>query len=470
MRRLALAAVLLISVGFGAVKLNSRAPSPQATRPEISLEPGEGAFLILSDVHFDPFTGTDARVLQQLLDAPADRWPSIFESQPNQSPAPDGADTNYALFSSALDAARNSGVHYDYVLMPGDFLGHNFLQKYRHYARPDGSGYQEFALKTMTFVSRSIQQAFPSLPVYFAFGNNDSVIDDYAPQGAALLAAMDKEWKTLPRQPSAKKDFLAAGYYVVPHPTVPDFEFIVLNTAPWSSHPSPVPFGDADTAELTWLSAQLDRIRLAHHSAALLMHIPPGIDGNSSSKPGLCATPAFFFKKSVEDSFLSIVAAHKDVLRDSYAGHIHIDDFRVLADQQGMPYFQVHVAPGISRDHHSPPGFDIGIYDKKSGAMVDYAADYERDVPSAGGTQAAWKVAYDFREASHFPDYSPSSLQTVALLVRSSEAIRARIMHIYSGRSNSVPMQDWRYYSCAQTDWDPATYGQCACPSEAGQK
>ena len=473
MRRLALAALLLVFFGFGAVKLNSRAPSPQATRPEISLGPGEGAFLILSDIHFDPFTGTDPHVLQRLLDAPPDRWPSIFESQPNQSPAPDGADTNYALFSSALDAARDSGVHYDYVLMPGDFLGHNFLQKYRRYARPDASGYEEFVLKTVVFVSRSIQQAFPSLPVYFAFGNNDSVIDDYAPQGAPLLAAMDKEWKTLPRQAPAKRDFLAAGYYVVPHPTVPDFDFIVLNTAPWSSHPSPVPFGDADTTELAWLSAQLDRIRLAHHSAALLMHIPPGIDGNASSKSGHCATPAFFFKKSAEDSFLSIVAAHKDVLRDAYAGHTHIDDFRVLADQQGMPYFQVHIAPGISRDHHSPPGFDIGVYDKKSGAMVDYAADYERDVPSATGTQAAWKVAYDFREASHFPDYSPSSLQAVALLVRSSGAIRARIMHIYSGRASSsipLPMQDWRYYSCAQTDWDATTYGQCACPSEAGPK
>ncbi|HWF40263.1 MAG TPA: hypothetical protein VG322_17190 [Candidatus Acidoferrales bacterium] len=473
MCRFAFAALLLVFFGFGAVKLNSLAPGPRATRPQISLGPGEGAFLILSDVHFDPFTGTDPHVLQQLLEAPADRWSSIFASQPNQPPAPDGSDTNYALFSSALDASRNSGVHYGYVLMPGDFLGHNFQQKYRHYAHPDGSGYEEFVLKTMTFVSRSIQQAFPSLPVYFAFGNNDSVIDDYAPQGASLLAAMDKEWKTLPRQPSAKKDFLASGYYVVPHPTVPDFDFIVLNTAPWSSHASPVPFGDADTAELTWFSAQLDRTRLAHHSAALLMHIPPGIDGSASSNPGQCATPTFFFKKSVEDSFLSIVAAHKDVLRDSYAGHIHIDNFRVLSDQQGMPYFQTHIAPAVSRDHHTPPGFDIGVYDKKSGAMVDYAADYEHDIPSADGTQAAWKIAYDFREESHFPNYSPSSLQTLALLVRSSDAIRARIMHIYGGRSNSalpVPVQDWRYYSCAQTDWDAATYSQCACPSGAGPK
>ena len=472
MRRYALAALLVAICAFGALQMNSRPPRQFNSR-FISLGQGEGAFLILSDIHFDPFTGTDPRVLQQLLDSPADRWTGILESQPNQSPAPDGADTNYELFSSALAAARDSGMHYDYVLMAGDFLGHNFPQKYRHYAHPDGSGYEEFALKAMTFVSDSIQQSFPSLPVYFAFGNNDSLMDDYAPQGTQLLAAMSKEWKTVSQQPSAKKDFLSAGYYVVPHPTVPGLDLIVLNTAPWSSHQSPVPFGDADSVELKWLSAQLDRTRLAHHTAAILMHIPPGIDGNASSKPGRCASPTFFWKKSVEDSFLAIVAAHKDVLRDAYAGHIHIDDFRVLTDDQAMPYFQVHIAPGLSRDHHSPPGFDIGVYDKKSGAMVDYAADYEHDLPAADSTKAVWNIAYDFRQESHFPDYSPSSLQTVALLVRSSDAIRNRIMHIYSGHANSappVPAQDWRFYSCAQTAWDPAAYSACACPSESGQK
>ena len=79
--------------------------------------------------------------------------------------------------------------------MTGDFLAHNFREKYRPYARPDGEGYEDFVIKTMTFVSRAIQQAFPATPIYAAFGNNDSVIDDYAPQGPRLLAAMEKEWK-----------------------------------------------------------------------------------------------------------------------------------------------------------------------------------------------------------------------------------------------------------------------------------
>ena len=77
--------------------------------------------------------------------------------------SPNGADTNYPLLASAIDAVQHSGTHYDYIIVAGDFLGHDFLKKYRGF-KPDGSGYQEFAIKTIVFVNRMIQQAFPGTP------------------------------------------------------------------------------------------------------------------------------------------------------------------------------------------------------------------------------------------------------------------------------------------------------------------
>jgi sphingomyelin phosphodiesterase acid-like 3 len=402
-------------------------------------------------------------------------WQAILESQADQQLAPDGADANCALLLSALEAARDSGAHYDYVLVTGDFLGHNFPEKYRRYYRADGKGYEGFVIKTMAFVNRMIEQAFPAIPIYAAFGNNDSVIEDYALQGPGLLAAMAKEWKIVAAGSEAKKDFLLGGYYVVPHPTVPDLEFIVLNTAYWSSKlktGAASSGADAGSVELSWFTAQLDRLRRAHKAAAIMMHIPPGIDAYDSAKPGRCATPTLFWKEQYLESFLATVRDHEDVVRDGYAGHTHIDDFRVLTDANGMPYFQTHIAPSISRDHHNNPGFEVGVYDKTSGAMVDYAAAYLRNSPAANSTKPAWAFAYDFRQQSHFPSYSPASLQTIALLIRSGGTIRGRIMEAYGARTSSdvpISMKDWRFYSCAQTEVDPESFSKCACPPPGGQ-
>jgi sphingomyelin phosphodiesterase acid-like 3 len=472
MRILALMALLFAVIGAGATQSISRtAAQLQPNHRSISLGDNESTFLILTDIHFDPLTGTDPRLIEQLASAPVEKWPSIFDSSPDQELAPDGADANYALLSSALNAARNSEARYDYILVTGDFLAHNFREKYRAYAHPDGEGYEDFVIKTMTFVVRAIRQTFPATPIYAAFGNNDSVIDDYAPQGPRLLAAMGREWGIAAVGPKARKDFLSAGYYAAPHPTIPGFEFIVLNTAYWSNKLRAASDPDQASAELNWLTAQLDRLRQSHKSAAILMHIPPGVDAYDSAKPGRCASPTLFWKKQYMDSFLATVAAHQSVVRDGFAGHTHIDDFRVLTDSSGRPFFQIHIAPSIGRDHHNNPGYEIGVYDKTNGAMVDYAAIYLRRAPAEAFGKPAWTLSYDFREQSHSENYGPATLETIALLIRSSQAIRTRVMDLFGTRSSStppVPVKDWRFYSCAQTETDADSFSRCACPSTAG--
>ena len=119
-------------------------------------------------------------------------------------------DTNYALLAATADAVKSSATHYDYAIVTGDFLAHDFPQKYRA-VRPDGGGYQEFAIKTIVFTSRMIQQAFPSVPVYQTLGNNDSVEADYAAPGRPLLEALAKEWKAVAANRNATRDFLAGA-------------------------------------------------------------------------------------------------------------------------------------------------------------------------------------------------------------------------------------------------------------------
>ena len=67
MRILALMALLFAVIGAGATQSISRPPlSLQPNHRSISLGHNESTFLILSDIHFDPLTGTDPRLIEQL--------------------------------------------------------------------------------------------------------------------------------------------------------------------------------------------------------------------------------------------------------------------------------------------------------------------------------------------------------------------------------------------------------------------
>lgn len=79
-----------------------------------------------------------------------------------------GADTNYPLLVAVLKAAQDYGVkqHYDYVIVTGDYLAHDFTNKYQRLIDNDEAAFQAFVIKTIIFISRTIQASFPSLPVF----------------------------------------------------------------------------------------------------------------------------------------------------------------------------------------------------------------------------------------------------------------------------------------------------------------
>ncbi len=428
----------------------------------------EGQFLILTDIHFDPFSGNDPHTIQALASSPVEKWQAILQPSASREPSRDGADSNYALLISALQAARQS-AHYDYLLVPGDSLAHHFAEKYDEFH--PGEGYQEFAIKTLVFVNRMIQQAFPGVPIFYALGNNDSIDRDYGDPGKPLLVALSEEWQAVGG--NANRDFLSGGYYAARHPTVASQELIFLNTSLWSRLYTPstsLTDLNAGEVEMTWLASRLDEVRAQHLTASLVMHIPPGIDAYATAhngSEGPCNTPLLFWKKPFLDSFIAIINSHKEILRDSYAGHTHINDFRIFTDASGMPYFQTNIAPSLSPDHHNPE-FEIGVYDKADGSLVDYAVEYLEDSPGGGSpTVSNWRRAYDFRALSTLPIYSPASLQTISLLIRSSSAIRSRLLDLFATHNRaarSISAREWLPYSCAETEITPGAFTLCSCP------
>src|SRR5262249_4645894 len=212
--------------------------------------------------------------------------------------------------------------------------------------------YEGFVIKALQFVDRMLAQSFPGVPLISTLGNNDSTCGDYmlAPN-SAMLIALGRDLPVVARDPQALRDFAIGGFYVTPHPTVPKHDIIVLSDVFWSHSyrdncdPNG---GDPGAAELGWLEWTLYQQKLAGRSASLVMHIPPGIDAYSSSRGACPASTRGFWQVPYAERFLALAAAYKDVLRGSYAGHTHMDDFRVVPDAGGAPILATRIAPAVS--------------------------------------------------------------------------------------------------------------------------
>ena len=426
----------------------------------------QGVFLHLSDIHFDPFI--DAETTSKLAAAPVEQWQSIFEHAQDGSFSPRGHDTNYPLFASMLSAAQ--GPPYDYVLNTGDNLAHGFRQKFDG-AHGTAGDYQSFVIKTLLFVDRMLKQSFPGAPLIYSLGNNDAVCGDYmlAPDGA-LLAQVGRDLPVIAGNGTALRDFTAGGFYIVPHPTVPRHDMIVLNSILWSAEyhdKCSAKGGDPGSAELDWLAWTLYREKLVGRTATLVMHIPPGIDAYSSSRES-CPQSTSFWQTDYTRRFRALIDAYPDVLRTGYAGHTHMDDFRVLSAASGKPLLALRISPAVSPVFGNNPAFTVLLYDRADATVKDFAGFSLTNLEQAGGAvPGKWALEYDFGKTYGAQDFTPARMAALAQNIRSEESVRHSFVQYYGSDVQPSPIENnWRAFACAQTGLTPDAYAACRCPGK----
>lgn len=424
----------------------------------------EGTFLVMADIHFDPYA--DPSLISKLASLSVDQWQSLFESSTDKKFATYGKDTNYPLFKSTLDTAAKLDGDCDYVLVNGDYLSHEFKTAFDKNLKGDNKAYQEFVLKTVVFVSRLIQRSFPDKPVYFCLGNNDSDCDDYgglAP-GTPFLSTLAQEWATVAKDPEAVKTFTQGGYYAVPHPTLKGHWFVVLNDVSWSKkyNPSCHTAGDIGKEEMAWLSGVLKDARVHQERVTIITHMPPGIHSrNASEHPDRTTKPQHtFYELGYLWPFLNLLAPYRDLIDAEFAGHTHLDDFRVIQDRSGKPVFFTHIAPAVSPVHHNNPGFQVMLYDKKTGGLEDMATYY---LPLAS-SDPQWKLEYTFREAYGYKSYNFESLKALADAIEIDPTVRGKFVDFAAQESKDNPpikMDNWKFFGCAHLNLDPDSYRAC---------
>ena len=435
-------------------------PSSPPQRP-----PATGAFLSLSDIHFDPFY--DPSLVPQLVKADVEEWKRIFAGSQVTAVSTYGSDVNFPLLRSTLAALGSAAPQPDFILISGDFLGHGFEQSFQKES-PDKSAaaYQAFVRKTLGFVTSRLRETFPGVPIYPALGNNDSYCGDYQIEPAGpFLAALQGIWRPLLGSAGGTFDetFPLGGFYSVPHPTVPRHRIVVLNSVFLSRKYKNAcgSGGDPVSLQLGWLAYTLQRAALAGETVWIVEHIPPGIDVFSTlHATGPCQTsPVPLWQPEALSAYQQIIAAAPGTVAASFAGHTHIDDFRLFA---GGGF--VHGTPAVSPVYDNNPGFQVFTYDRSSGALSDVRTFY---LDVSGAESTPWALEYDFQQAYGQSAYNATTLQSLQQAIVNDPAVRGLFLTYYPvySQKGSIDPQSWKAYACGIVSATPADFASCYCPA-----
>ena len=437
----------------------------QAARTASPVSPkgrGDGTFVVLSDLHFDPFY--DPSLVSDLVRADAADWQRLFERSTVESLGAYGADTPYPLLASTLKAAAEEAPDADFVLLTGDFLAHGFSEKFAQQVPGAGSGaYQQFVAKTMAFVTAMIRGAFPRAPIVPALGNNDSDCGDYELQpGGPFLSGLERLWEPLLGRVSGsfEQTFPRGGFYSMPHPTVPMLALVVLNTDFFSSSYKDTCAKGVNLAaeELTWLESTLATASRSGQRVWLMYHIPPGIDTYATLQKGPCPiTPVSLWSADDLARFWQILARFPGLVKVSFAAHTHRDEFRL---PPGGGY--VHVAPAVSPVYYDNPAFAVFSYARASGDVADVKT-YELDLDPKRGGGTQWALEYDFRQAYGQPAVDASALRKVLRAIHDDPAVRERYLTLYPVSAGSPDLPHWLAYWCAARVFTAEEFTACYC-------
>ncbi len=431
---------------------------------------GTQQWLVVSDVHFDPFA--DPRIVERLASSPAARWRAIFSSDGPQPYSNYGSDTNFALFESSLDGMRNVVSNPPVVIISGDFLAHGFREKFDKLVRNhDDAHYAAFVDETMRFLANEFRTAFPRARLLPVIGNSDSYCGDY--QGApssAFLASMASSFggSVGASDPNAfAAQFATGGYYTVPLPA-DNAQAVVLNNVFWSSqYRNTCGQKTADPAadEAAWLTRTLKGLGSAN--IWIIGHIPPGVDVYTSEHSNGGA-PVSFLTPHYNDVFIDALLATPRTMM-TITGHTHMSSFRVIGPDPSRPTVPMLVVPAISPIFASNPSFTLLRVDDTNASVQDTQVFVLNDLSVLAKNPretAHWQREYAFDSVFGRGPIDASHLADVQNQLFDDDRVRHRFQEFYDGSSGRAPISDaqWHDYWCANVALTVTAYQACASP------
>jgi hypothetical protein len=428
----------------------------------------------MSDIHFDPMA--QPQLVDRLAAAEPEAWQAIFAGSPSRSPSRYGSDTNWPLLNSALRQMTQTLPRPAFVLLPGDFLAHRFRNKFNAAARAHSDAdYRGFVRKTMLFLALRVEQAFPETPILPVLGNNDEDCGDYRlqPDGPFLADTLPIV-RTLVgaagREPGFGRDWTSYGNAAV---TVHGLRVLLANTVYFSRNYRNAcgsPSGaDPGRATMGWLASELAAARRAHQPVWLVYHIPPGIDGYATWHRGSCPDTAIpMWADRYARPFAALLQRYRETIVASFAGHTHMDDFRLVG--RGGSYFGfVVLTPALSPIFGQNPAYRSLVFGA-GGIILDQTTYDLSNLAKAGADIAPrWQAEYTFTREWRLPRVNLPSLERLYRMITTVPEDRRRWHDLYPVSSpvfwtlNGGGGDPVRAFDCATGHVPIADFEQCWC-------
>ena len=195
------------------------------------------------------------------------------------------------------------------------------------------------------------------------------------------------------------------------------------------------------------------------------MHVPPGADVYATvskymDDTGQIFDAAMMWKPAYQERFLEIIRPYGDIIEACFAGHTHMDEYRILfygSDGSPEPVLGI---PAISPQFGNNPAFKVFTADPYNHELQDYrsiAYPFQKSEP-------AYENLYTFSSA--YALYGPLNRDLVELFPRLSddEAQQGNYIHFYYSdhdAGNPINETRWPAYWCAVGNMAKTAYMTC---------
>jgi sphingomyelin phosphodiesterase acid-like 3 len=424
--------------------------------------------LMLSDLHFDPLA--DTALVDRLVAAGPEEWTAILNTSGMTGFAGSGHDTNWPLMVSALNAMKAAVPNPAFAIVTGDLFPHRFKENFQKAATDKSDAtYQAFVRKAARFLAMQLRERYPEMPIFTTPGNNDDDCGDYmARPGGPFFKDLLEVMSGLVGKESAgqfQTDWAASGSYWVQNPAVRGHRIVLANTVYFSPRYKNA-CGDASATPaadvLKWLKGTLEAARRAHEKVWLVYHVPPGVDGFATQRKlatAACADSIVpMWQEEYSAAFLALMTEYADTIVASFAGHTHMDDFRLMGGAAGYRAYTL-INPAISPIFGQNPAFRTVLF--RRGKPVDQSTYYLSD-----GVANRWTMEYSFRAAWGLRGMDLKDFETLYARIGSDERVRAQWLKYFAvSRTGpgSVTTATFKSVYCATGQSGLAEYQACFC-------
>lgn len=439
-------------------------------------------FLVVSDIHFQPFAGLNQEQFKQLAAQPADKWPEFLTTK-DRTLGSIGSDSNYHLMTSALDAAKAQNPSPLFILYPGDFLAHQWQEHYEKLApnsiSTDPVAYRRFTMKAIEVIRDEFRIRFPDTPVLATLGNDDSFCGDYwvQPDGQ-FLDQFAGHWQPMLgdtiHTDAFENSFRSLGAYRADLPGLSSDRLIVLNSVYWSgsycsSYFDPKnqnccecqnPGSNPGNAQMDWLAAELESAHQQQKRVWLMMHVPPGLDSYTEEKDNGRSLAAEMWKPDFMRRYLTLMDNYSDILHISFTGHTHMDDFRI--DRIGEKPVLLHkIAPAVSPIFGNNPGFQSFEIDPHTSVISNWKS-YSLNL-AGKPTATSWQLEYESRTSYQLESLNAQSTEHLFQFMHAhpdSSFAGAYRRHYRMGAA-AIPEKDLPIYLCSVLNQTYQQFAAC---------